>query len=127
MDSYDILVGLLANASDYFLLYIISPSVNRLERHMVTPGSETIYQTIKRDGILQEFEDVGGTVLANACGPCIGQWKRFHSGEQPRNSIITSFSVMGSLIPLLFAISRWASNTDGQMSKSLGFVTTCCV
>ena len=40
MDSYDILVGLLANVSDFFLLSIISPSVNRLERHMVTPGSE---------------------------------------------------------------------------------------
>src|SRR6266571_6142714 len=43
---------------------------------LVTPGSERIYQTIKRDGIMETFEKMGGTVLANACGPCIGQWKR---------------------------------------------------
>ncbi|HLF48743.1 MAG TPA: aconitase family protein, partial [Methylomirabilota bacterium] len=43
---------------------------------LVTPGSERIYQTIKRDGLIGTFEKIGGTVLANACGPCIGQWKR---------------------------------------------------
>src|SRR5438445_816630 len=43
---------------------------------LVTPGSERIYHTMKRDGFLQTFEEMGGTVLANACGPCIGQWKR---------------------------------------------------
>ena len=43
---------------------------------LVTPGSERIYQTIKRDGIMDTFQKIGGTVLANACGPCIGQWKR---------------------------------------------------
>ncbi|MBI4634704.1 MAG: aconitate hydratase, partial [Candidatus Rokubacteria bacterium] len=42
----------------------------------ITPGSERIYQTIKRDGIIETFQKIGGTVLANACGPCIGQWKR---------------------------------------------------
>ena len=42
----------------------------------ISPGSERIYQTIKRDGIVETFERIGGTVLANACGPCIGQWKR---------------------------------------------------
>src|SRR5581483_4808826 len=43
---------------------------------LITPGSERIHQTIKRDGILDTFARMGGTVLANACGPCIGQWKR---------------------------------------------------
>lgn len=42
----------------------------------ITPGSEQIRATIERDGLLEIFEKVGGTVLANACGPCIGQWKR---------------------------------------------------
>ena len=42
----------------------------------ITPGSERIYQTIKRDGLIDTFAKIGGTVLANACGPCIGQWKR---------------------------------------------------
>ena len=42
----------------------------------ITPGSEQIRATIERDGLLDIFEKVGGTVLANACGPCIGQWKR---------------------------------------------------
>ncbi len=52
---------------------------------LVTPGSERIYQTIKRDGIMETFEKIGGTVLANACGPCIGQWKRSDVGkDQPQ-------------------------------------------
>ncbi len=59
---------------------------------MVTPGSERVYQTIKRDGILEDFEKIGGTVLANACGPCIGQWKRDDIGEDEPNTIITSFN-----------------------------------
>ncbi len=42
----------------------------------ITPGSEQIRATIARDGLIDVFEKVGGTVLANACGPCIGQWKR---------------------------------------------------
>ena len=56
---------------------------------MVTPGSEQIHQTIKRDGQLEVFEKIGGVVLANACGPCIGQWKREDAGK---NSIITSYN-----------------------------------
>lgn len=43
---------------------------------VVTPGSEQIRATIERDGLMEVFDKVGGTVLANACGPCIGQWKR---------------------------------------------------
>lgn len=42
----------------------------------ISPGSEQIRATISRDGIMEVFEKVGGTVMANACGPCIGQWKR---------------------------------------------------
>ena len=59
---------------------------------LVTPGSERIYETIKRDGILQDFMDVGAVVLANACGPCIGQWKRDDIKKGDRNSIISSYN-----------------------------------
>ncbi|MDO8475517.1 MAG: aconitate hydratase [Candidatus Rokubacteria bacterium] len=59
---------------------------------LVTPGSERIYQTIKRDGIMAIFEQVGGTVLANACGPCIGQWKRSDVGKDETNTIVSSFN-----------------------------------
>jgi len=61
-------------------------------RLLVTPGSEQVRATIERDGQIQELEDVGALVLANACGPCIGQWSRtdIRSGEP--NSILTSFN-----------------------------------
>ncbi|HCZ15290.1 MAG TPA: aconitate hydratase [Candidatus Accumulibacter sp.] len=58
----------------------------------ITPGSEQVRATIERDGILAKLESVGGTVLANACGPCIGQWKRHDVQKGDRNSIITSFN-----------------------------------
>ena len=57
----------------------------------VTPGSEQIRYTVERDGLLKSFEDMGGMVLANACGPCIGQWAR-HNNPKKKNSIITSFN-----------------------------------
>lgn len=59
---------------------------------MITPGSEGIHQTIQRDGMLQKLTSIGGTVLANACGPCIGQWKREDIRKGERNTIITSFN-----------------------------------
>jgi aconitate hydratase A / 2-methylisocitrate dehydratase len=59
---------------------------------LVTPGSERIYQTIKRDGLMETFEKMGGTVLANACGPCIGQWKRADVSRGETNSIVSSFN-----------------------------------
>jgi len=59
---------------------------------LVTPGSERIYQTIKRDGMMETFEKIGGTVLANACGPCIGQWKRSDVGKEETNAIVSSFN-----------------------------------
>jgi aconitate hydratase len=58
----------------------------------VTPGSEQIHQTIRRDGQLADFESVGGLVLANACGPCIGQWKRDDVKEGEANSILNSYN-----------------------------------
>ncbi len=58
----------------------------------VTPGSEQVRATIERDGLLQKMESIGAQVLANACGPCIGQWKRHDVQPGDRNSIITSFN-----------------------------------
>jgi aconitate hydratase len=58
----------------------------------VTPGSEQIRYTVDRDGQLQDFEKMGGVVLANACGPCIGQWARHTDDPTRANSIITSFN-----------------------------------
>ncbi len=59
----------------------------------ITPGSETVRYTLERDGQLEELEAIGGVVLANACGPCIGQWARHRSGpaDEP-NTIVTSFN-----------------------------------
>ncbi|MBI5198245.1 MAG: aconitate hydratase, partial [Nitrospirae bacterium] len=59
---------------------------------LISPGSERIYNTIIRDGLLDTFEQIGGTVLANACGPCIGQWKRDDIQKGESNSIISSFN-----------------------------------
>ena len=59
---------------------------------MVTPGSEQVRATIARDGQLQELTEIGGTVLANACGPCIGMWQRDDVPEGTKNSILTSYN-----------------------------------
>lgn len=59
---------------------------------LITPGSEQIRYTIERDGQLDAFQKMGGVVLANACGPCIGQWARLGAERQEKNSIITSFN-----------------------------------
>lgn len=58
----------------------------------VTPGSEQIRYTVDRDGQLKAFEEMGGVILANACGPCIGQWNRHTDDPNRANSIITSFN-----------------------------------
>jgi aconitate hydratase A / 2-methylisocitrate dehydratase len=60
--------------------------------YTVTPGSELVRYTVERDGLLKIFENIGGVVLANACGPCIGQWARHNADKQEKNSIITSFN-----------------------------------
>ena len=58
----------------------------------ITPGSEMVRYTADRDGILDIFDKMGGVVLANACGPCIGQWARHMDDPDRQNSIITSFN-----------------------------------
>jgi len=60
--------------------------------YTITPGSEQVRYTVDRDGYLKIFEQMGGVVLANACGPCIGQWARHGAEKQEKNSIITSFN-----------------------------------
>lgn len=59
---------------------------------IINPGSEQIRYTSERDGILATFENAGATIMANACGPCIGQWKRDSAEPERRNSIVTSFN-----------------------------------
>ena len=60
--------------------------------YTITPGSELVRFTVARDGFLDIFGKIGGVVLANACGPCIGQWARHGAEKQEKNSIITSFN-----------------------------------
>ena len=59
---------------------------------LVTPGSEAVHATIQRDGQMGDLEAIGATVLANACGPCIGQWRRPSMEKGEPNSIVTSFN-----------------------------------
>ena len=77
----------------------------------VTPGSEQIRFTVERDGILEAFEGIGGVVLANACGPCIGQWARHTDDPTRANSIITSFN------------RNFAKRNDGN-PQTRGFVAS---
>jgi aconitate hydratase len=77
----------------------------------VTPGSEQIRFTVERDGILEAFEEIGGVVLANACGPCIGQWARHTDDPNRANSIITSFN------------RNFAKRNDGN-PQTRGFVAS---
>jgi aconitate hydratase len=58
----------------------------------VTPGSELVRYTIEKDGYLGTFDEIGGVVLANACGPCIGQWARHIDDPTRKNTIVTSFN-----------------------------------
>jgi aconitate hydratase len=58
----------------------------------ITPGSEQVRYTIERDGFLQTFAEIGATVFANACGPCIGMWDRMGAEKQERNTIVHSFN-----------------------------------
>jgi len=78
----------------------------------ITPGSEMVRFTVERDGVLADFETIGGQVLANACGPCIGQWARYrHGEEQPVNTIVHSFN------------RNFAKRADGN-PKTHAFVTS---
>jgi aconitate hydratase len=80
-------------------------------KFLITPGSERIYQTIKRDGLMDTFEKIGGTVLANACGPCIGQWKRTDVGPNQKNTIVSSFN------------RNFPGRNDGSQ-ETLSFITS---
>jgi len=77
----------------------------------VTPGSEQIRFTVERDGILDAFSEIDGVVLANACGPCIGQWARHTDDPNRANSIITSFN------------RNFAKRNDGN-PQTRGFVAS---
>lgn len=66
--------------------------IKTVSEFTITPGSELVRYTVERDGYLGMFEKIGGVVLANACGPCIGQWARHSNDPARKNSIITSFN-----------------------------------
>ncbi len=70
----------------------LSKGLKVKSQYTITPGSEQVRATIERDGQLETLTQIGGTVLANACGPCIGMWKRMDIEEGERNSIVTSFN-----------------------------------
>lgn len=70
----------------------VSKGIKTKSEFTITPGSEQVRYTIERDGFIKEFEDAGGVVLANACGPCIGQWARHIDDPNRKNTIITSFN-----------------------------------
>jgi aconitate hydratase len=78
---------------------------------LVTPGSERVHATIERDGLLADLEAIGATVLANACGPCIGQWKRDDVAEGEVNVIVNSYN------------RNFPKRNDGSAS-TLAFVTS---
>jgi aconitate hydratase len=63
-----------------------------ISQFTITPGSEQVRATIERDGQLKELTDIGGLILANACGPCIGMWKRMDIKTGEKNTIVTSFN-----------------------------------
>ena len=77
----------------------------------ISPGSELVRYTVARDGFLDSFEEMGGIVMTNACGPCIGQWARHNAANLPENSIMTSFN------------RNFAKRTDGN-PKTHGFVAS---
>jgi aconitate hydratase len=70
----------------------IEKNLKVVSEYTITPGSELVRYTVERDGFLDTFDKIGGVVLANACGPCIGQWDRHGAEKQEKNSIITSFN-----------------------------------
>jgi aconitate hydratase len=80
-------------------------------KFLVTPGSERVFQTVKRDGLVDTFGKIGGTVLANACGPCIGQWKRTDIAADQTNTIVSSFN------------RNFPGRNDGSAS-TLSFITS---
>ncbi len=93
------LIGSCTNSSYEDITRAASVARQALENNLkarseftITPGSEQVRYTAERDGYLGIFEKIGGVVLANACGPCIGQWARHNADKQEKNSIMTSFN-----------------------------------
>jgi aconitate hydratase len=93
------LIGSCTNSSYEDMTRAASIARQALEKNLrakseftITPGSELVRYTIERDGLLKTFEAIGGMVLANACGPCIGQWARHNADKKEKNSILTSFN-----------------------------------
>lgn len=92
-----VLIGSCTNSSYEDITRSASIAKQALDKHLkpriqftVTPGSEQVRYTVERDGYLKIFNDFGAITLANACGPCIGQWHRHNSGEV--NTIVTSYN-----------------------------------
>ncbi|MFB9843433.1 aconitate hydratase [Mucilaginibacter ginsenosidivorans] len=93
------LIGSCTNSSYEDITRAASIAQQAIDKHLkakaeytITPGSEQVRYTVERDGYLNTFEQIGGVVLANACGPCIGQWARHTDDPTRKNSIITSFN-----------------------------------
>lgn len=93
------LIGSCTNSSYQDLSRAVSLARQVGEKHLavaapliVNPGSERIRATAERDGMIDTFEKIGATIMANACGPCIGQWKRETDDPTRKNSIVTSFN-----------------------------------
>ncbi len=93
------LIGSCTNSSYEDITRSASIAKQAIDKHLktkaeftITPGSELVRYTVERDGYLSTFESMGGVVLANACGPCIGQWARHTNDPTRKNSIITSFN-----------------------------------
>jgi aconitate hydratase A / 2-methylisocitrate dehydratase len=89
----------------------ISKGLKSKSQFTVTPGSEQVRATIERDGQLKTLSDFGGVILANACGPCIGMWKRMDIKTGERNTIVTSFN------------RNFAKRNDGN-PETLAFVAS---
>jgi aconitate hydratase len=91
--------------------YAMEQGLKAKSQFLVSPGSDQIYNTMKRDGLLKVFEDFGAVVMANACGPCIGQWKRDDMKDGTPNSIVTSFN------------RNFRARNDGN-AETLGFISS---
>jgi aconitate hydratase len=91
--------------------YAMDHGLKSKANFFVSPGSDQIYNTMVRDGLLKVFTDFGATVLANACGPCIGQWKRDDMKDGTPNSIVTSFN------------RNFRARNDGN-TETLGFISS---
>ena len=91
--------------------YAMEQGLKGKVQFLVSPGSDQIYNTMERDGLLKVFEDFGAVVMANACGPCIGQWKRDDMKDGTPNSIVTSFN------------RNFRARNDGN-TETLGFISS---